>query len=51
MVVAVIAMLTGFPIVVRATLMSSLAITMRMNAKKLKPCMAQNRYWDESGKQ
>ena len=47
----VAARVTEFPVIGRAASMSCLATTMRMNAKKLKPCMTQNRYWDKSGKQ
>jgi hypothetical protein len=49
MVVAV--RVTRFSMIGRAASICCLAATMRMNAENLKPCVTQNRYWDESGKQ
>ena len=40
-----------FSMIGRTASLCCLATTVRMNAKNLKPCMAQNRYWDKSGKQ
>jgi len=51
MVVTVMLRVTSFFVIFSLALMRRLAMTMRMNAKNLKPCMAQNGYWNKRGEQ